>query len=336
MRTVTWGTAAVVLAAQALVMAQGKGAAQVLADARRAMGGDKLAAVKALTATGRTQRTLPNGNTMESEFELALELPDKYLLRSVLVAMGSMSVYRNSGFNGGQVIEEIDRPPNLAGATMMIRVAGPGGQPADPEKMTPEQRAAYDQSRLLANRKDFGRLALGLFGASPAAYPLEFTYAGVAESADGQAEVLDVKGEGGLSARLFVHSETHLPLMLSWMDKEPLVMQMGGPGGGGNVAFGPGGGTARVVQAGPGGPGGMSREEREKFEADLDARRQEAEAKLRTVEYRLYYADYQDVGGVLLPHRVQRAVDGKTTEEMVFEGFKINPKIEAKKFQPIK
>ena len=39
-------------------------------------------------------------------------------MRSVLAAMGNMSIYRNSGFNGGQVIEEIDRPPNLAGGGM--------------------------------------------------------------------------------------------------------------------------------------------------------------------------------------------------------------------------
>lgn len=334
MRNVTWCAVAAVVAAQALALGQCKDAAAVLAGARRAMGGDELAAVKALTATGRTQRSLPDGRTMESEFELALELPDKYLLRSVLAAMGPMSVYRNSGFNGSRVIEEIDRPPNLSGGTMMVRVAAPGGQAVDPEKMTPEQKAAFDQARLLANRREFARLSLGLLAAAPAVYPLEIGYAGVAESPDGKADVLEVKGEGGLVARLFVHSETHLPLMLSWMDKEPLVMQMGGPGGGGTATFSAGGGSARVVAGG--GPGAMSKEEREKFEAELEARRKDAESKLRTVEYRLYYADYQDVGGVLLPHRLQRAIDGKTTEEMVFDQYKVNPKIDAKKFQPIR
>ena len=69
---------------------------------------------------------------------------------------------------------------------------------------------------------------------------------------------------------------------------------------------------------------------------DLEARRKEAEAKRRTVEFRVYYADYQTVGGVQLPHRIQRSIDGKPTEEMVFDTIKVNPKIDAKKFQVAK
>ena len=69
---------------------------------------------------------------------------------------------------------------------------------------------------------------------------------------------------------------------------------------------------------------------------DLDARRKEAEAKLRTVEYRIYYGDYKSVGGVQMPHTIQRSVDGKPTEEMIFDTVKVNPKIDAKKFQVAK
>jgi hypothetical protein len=69
---------------------------------------------------------------------------------------------------------------------------------------------------------------------------------------------------------------------------------------------------------------------------DLEARRKELEAKARTVEYRIYYADYKTVGGVQLPHRIQRAIDGKPTEEMIFDTIKVNPKIDAKKFQVAK
>ena len=336
--------AVVLVAVGALVAGQGRDANQLLAGARSALGGDKLAAVKTLTAVGRTVRTNQAGTTVENEFELALELPDKYLMRSVMMAMGNMSIYRNTGFNGGQVIEEIDRPPSLSGGMVMIRLAGPGGTPTDPEKMTPEQKTEFDQKRLLANRKEYARLALGMFAASPAAYPLELSDGGQAESADGKADVIDVKGEGGFAARLFIDSQTHLPLMLSWMDKEPLVMQMGGPGGG---AAGPGGGGAVTMTMSGGGGGvaagvpghapsggaSMSQEDRDKLMKDLEARRKEAEAKLRTVEYRVFYADYKSVGGVQLPHRIQRSIDGKPTEEMVFDSIKVNPKIDAKKFQ---
>jgi hypothetical protein len=222
-------------------------------------------------------------------------------------------------------------------------MGGPLGA-VDPEKMTAEQKAEFDQKRLVANKKEFAKLALGIFAMSPAAYPVEIADGGQAESPDGKADVIDVKGEGGFAAKLFIDAQTHLPLMLSWMDKEPLVMTMG-PGG--SVTAGPG--TSAAV---PGGgawvgsgvatmtrsaaPANMTPEEREKMMKDLDARRKEAEANLRTVEHRIYYGDYKTVGGVQLPHRIQRSVDGKPTEEMVFDTIKVNAKIDAKKFQVAK
>ena len=338
---------AIALAAGSMAGSQGRDVNEILAGARTALGGPKLAAVKTLTAVGRTVRVLPNGTSAENEFEMALEVPDKYVMRSVLAAMGNMSVYRNSGFSGGQVIEEIDRPPSLAGGGMVVmRFAGPGGA-MDPEKMTADEKAEFDQKRLVANKKEFAKLALGMFAASPAAYPVELADGGQAESPDGKADVIDVKGEGGFAAKLFIDAQTHLPLMLSWMDKEPITMTMG-PGGmvtmggpGAGIAMG-GGGTAvtrteRPAGA-PGAPGGapMTPEEREKMMKDVEARRKEAEAKARTVEYRVYYGDYKSVAGVQLPHRIQRAIDGKPTEEMVFDTFKVNAKIDAKKFQVTK
>ena len=229
-RTLGVGVVIALAAAGSMAAGQGRDVNEMLAGARTALGGPKLAAVKTLTAVGRTVRALPNGTSAESEFELALELPDKYLMRSVLAAMGNMSVYRNSGFNGGQVIEEIDRPPSLAGGGMVVmRFAGPGGA-VDPEKMTAEEKADFDQKRLVANKKEFAKLALGMFAMSPAAYPVELADGGQAESPDGKADVIDVKGEGGFAAKLFIDAQTHLPLMLSWMDKEPITMTMG-PGG---------------------------------------------------------------------------------------------------------
>ena len=237
------GIAVVLVAAGSMAAGQGRDVNQMLAGARTALGGEKLAAVKTLTAVGRTVRALPNGTSAESEFEMTLELPDKYLMRSVLAAMGNMSVYRNSGFNGGQVIEEIDRPPSLAGGGVVhLRIAGPGGV-TDPEKLTAEQKVEFDQKRLVANKREFAKLALGMFAMSPAAYPVELSDGGQAESPDGKADVIEVKGEGGFSAKLFIDAQTHLPLMLSWMDKEPLVMTMG-PGGTVTTGGAPGAGMA--------------------------------------------------------------------------------------------
>ncbi|MEW5984627.1 MAG: hypothetical protein AB1806_19925 [Acidobacteriota bacterium] len=327
--------AAVAVCVAQLAAEQGRDASQVLADAQAAMGGGKLTSLKSLTANGRVLRTGPDGATRENEFELSLQLPDKYLLRSVMAAMGSMSIYRNTGFNGDRAIDEIDRPPNLStgGGLVMFRMAGPGGTSVDPEKMTPEQRAEFEKTRLLANRRECTRLALGMFAAAPPFFPLEITYAGEAESADGKADALDLKGEG-FEARLFIDAQTHLPLMLSWMDREPLVMQVGGPAGTGRgTVTVAGGGQTRVVQGG--GNPNATQEERDKVRAELEARLKEAEANRRTVEFRIFYSDYQEVGGVMLPHRIQRSVEGKPTEEMIFESFKVNPKIDARTFEPI-
>ncbi len=314
----------------ALLSAQAKDASQVLADARDALGGAKLESLKSLSGKGRTLRTTPAGDTAETEFEVALELPDKYRLRAALMPMGNMTVYRETGFNADRLIEQVDRPPNLSGGMVHIRIAGPGGA-VNPAKMTPEQKTEFERQRVLANKKEYARLALGLLASSPA-FPLEFAYAGEAEAPEGKADVIDVKGPDNFAARFFVDATTHLPLMLSWMDKEPLMIRMG-PGGP-NVT--PGGGGGAVVQRFEQRSGPMSKEEREKLERDMEAARATAEANRRTVEFRIYYGDYREVGGVRLPHRIQRSVDGRTTEEMEFDALKVNAKIDARTFEPSK
>ena len=47
----------------------------------------------------------------------------------------------------------------------------------------------------------------------------------------------------------------------------------------------------------------------------------------------MFYGDYQKVGGVLLPHRFQRSIDGKPTEEMIVDAVKVNAKMDANKLQ---
>ena len=71
------------------------------------------------------------------------------------------------------------------------------------------------RARLLSVKQEYARLALGLF-ANAAAYPLTFSYVAVAEAPQGRADVLEVKGEGNFTARLFINSETRLPIMVSW------------------------------------------------------------------------------------------------------------------------
>lgn len=53
----------------------------------------------------------------------------------------------------------------------------------------------------------------------------------------------------------------------------------------------------------------------------------------KPVENRLYYADYRDVDGMRFPFRLRRAVGADTVEETTFDRFRINSKIDPKKFE---
>ena len=55
-------------------------------------------------------------------------------------------------------------------------------------------------------------------------------------------------------------------------------------------------------------------------------------AQAKPVEYRLYYADYRDVDGLKLPFRLRRAVGADTVEETNIDRFRINTRIDARKF----
>lgn len=328
------------IAVPALVVGQGHDIAKILGDARKALGADK-ADVKTVAVTGRTQRSRPDGTSVEQAFEFYMELPDKFMKRDVVMAMGPTSIYRMSGFNGNQIINEVDTPPSLSTGGGMIRMVGPGGAGASGAPQTPEQKAEADAKVLAANKADFTRLALGMFAHPPAATPLVLTYGGEAESADGKAWVVDVKGEGAFAAKLFIDTKTNLPLMLSWMDKEPLQLTMGGPGGGRPGGAGAGGGGTGFTSMGGhtvvSGTGQGTPADRERMQKEMDDRIKEAEAKRRIVEYRLFYGDYKTFsGGVKLPTRIQRMIDGTPSDEMTFDRVQVNSKIDPRKFEPTK
>lgn len=320
-----------VIAAQVLAIGQGSDVVRVLADVRRALGGeDKLAAVKTLSAEGTLTRPMPDGTSRASQFEMAMAIPDKYMRKDVIGMINGASISRTSGFTGDVVIEVTDMPPQFGGPhTILMRPGGaaPGGAP-----LTPEQEQQRRSAALQSARREFARLALGMFGAQFAPYPLEFTHAGQAESPDGKADVLDVRHVDGFAAKLFVDASTRLPLMLSWMDKEPLTMT---PvmlrGGGGSVSAGGGGGT-QVARGGS--RGAMSPEELDRFTREQQEKLEEAEARRKVVEYRMFYGEYKAVDGVRLPTRIQRTIAGQPVDELGLERIKINPKLDPKTFAP--
>jgi len=323
------GTGAVVMAAGAMLFAQPGDAIKVMAEMRTALGGEqKLAAVKSLSATGKSQRSMGEAS-MGGDYELMLEWPDKYFTRQVVAQTPMGSITAKSGYNGDELIQETEQPPQMSGMRIMISAGGAG------PNATPEQKAA-DQIKQVANAKqEFARMALGMFGAAPAGYPLEYSYGGIAESPDGKADIINVKGPGEFAGKLLVDQKSHLPLMFSWMAKEPMQFTSaagrGGPGA-------PGGGQVQTFTMGGGSASGKAPtpEERDKMMADLKARMAEAEASRKMVEYRMFYSDYQSVDGLQLPHTFQQAIGGKPMNEVTIEKYKVNPKIDPKKFETVK
>ena len=91
---------------------------------------------------------------------------------------------------------------------------------------------------------------------------------------------------------------------------------------------------AVVVQAPPAPPADRRKEEMDKYAKDVLALRSKAQAT--PVEHRLYFADYREVDGVEVPFRLRRAIGTETTEETTFDRYRINPKIDPRKFEVVK
>jgi hypothetical protein len=299
----------------------------VLSQIRTALGGEeKLAAVKSIAVEGQSMRPAPDGSTVAQNFELAFELPAnavKYMKQDVVANLGNATISRRSGFSGNELIDETDMPASMGDGVRVTRM-GAGGPVA--ANATPEQVAARKTQQLQANRREFARFAIGMLGTTTAAYPAEFVYAGQVDSADGKADVLEVKAADGFAAKLYVDGKSHLPMMLVWMDKEPLRVMMGNNGGT-VMTGGGGGGLVRTFST-----SGDPQQDPAKMQEEMNARLKEAEAARKMVEYRLFYAEYKMVDGVRMPTRIQRMVDGLPTEEMSLDKIRINTKIDPSKF----
>jgi hypothetical protein len=320
-------------------------AAAILSAARDALGGDaRISSLKTIVANGRT-RQLQGDNLVPIEFEISIELPDKYVRTDEIPARESGPTSR--GFNGDALIQIGDAPggggrrgggPPAGGPPPAAARAGgaaPGAAP--PAGASPGREGGGDRGRgpggpppspTTPVKQDFVKLTLGMFASSFSSYPLTFGHAGQAEAPEGKADVLDVKGAGNFSGRLFIDSKTHLPLMFSWTTPPNLVPVVAGGKPPENLAPG----SITFDTPVPPGPSATP-EERTKFEADALAAREQAMKAAKPTENRIYYADYRDVNGHRFPFRIRRAVGATTVEETMFDRFRINAKIDARKFE---
>ncbi|HUF24772.1 MAG TPA: hypothetical protein VMN81_11630 [Vicinamibacterales bacterium] len=331
-------------------LAQDK-AADVLAAMRQAIGGGKLDSLRTFSLEAATARNIGE-RQLTTEVELYLDIPDKYLRVENVTAPIARTM--TSGFNGDKVIVPaggaMGGMPMVTfsggggavggggrGMTIATRIDGArGGGAGGTGEMTPEQRAMMDASIIRSQRVELSRLMLGWFGTAHPALKATYTYAGEAESPDGKAHVISIKADGGFDAKLFIDQATNIPLMLTYEAPEPRVITRtaGAPAGAPVVA---GGGGTRGGGAGappppppPPPPGGQTQMTQEEIQKEIEAMRNQPR---KMIEHRVYFGDWKEVDGIQFPHSLQRATGETTTEEWTISKVKVNPKIDAKKFQ---
>ncbi len=301
--------------------------ASLLAEARKALGGeDKLAAVKRLQVKGEMRRGQGNLN-LEGDTEVFLELPDKFRRNeSLSLGPGGPGIDRVEVLNGNDVWDENNGGGGRFGRGGFggggdfggggFRRGGGGGQnaagdqAAAPPTIDPER---LKELQLRNRRTEVARLLLAflLTTDSPVAW------IGTAQSPDGTADVLEVKPADGTPTRLFLDSTTHMPLMMTWSGGG----QRGGRGGQGGGFRGRGDAAAPGDAAGQGGAA---------VDTIQGRRGRGAGGAPATLE--MHLSEYKVVNGIKLPHLITRGTNGATAEEWVIKSYRINPTFKGNTF----
>ena len=287
-------SAAAVFAASAALVAQdaSKGAA-LLAEARRAVGGEeKLRAIKTLDVRGDFKRSAGQ-TTIEGELQVRLEAPDK-LRRDEDLSLpgGGPAVVRTEALNGSTVWEDISggggafvgrfgRGDRGGGGGALRDGGGAGGGRAalDP--------AQLEQAQRRARQTELSRFMLAwLLNIDGNA-----TWIATAESPEGKADVLEITPANGPVTRLFLDQGTHMPLMVTWQGAAPQLI---------------------VAGRGRGGRGGGAPREQATLQMTL--------------------GNYKTVNGVKLPHLITRGVNDMTIEEWTIDSYRLNPSFKADVF----
>lgn len=302
-------------------------AAEILAAARKAIGGGKLDALKTFSVDASVERNLGNMR-MASDVEIVLDLPDKYLRQDtpsggggglMVIAGGGLS-----GFNGDKPLQKIQGGMSGGPGGAVIRMTGPVSTSSG-EKPTPEQLEQLSRAAVRTARTEASRLMLGWFANAHPAANAEYSYLGEAESVEGKAYVIEVKNADSFNARLFIDQQSNLPLMVTYQGPQPRVMTMGSAG---STAMSGGGGHV-VTQMSP----SMTDEQRKKAQADIEKQMQEMQkTPPPMVDYVVYFEEWKTVDGIKFPFKMRRAMSGTTTEEWTVNKIKVNPKVDAKRF----
>jgi hypothetical protein len=251
----------------------------LLEQTRNALGGVALAAVRTMRAEGQSTRVV-GPLRLSSAIELLLERPDRFL-RIDRMRLGGSSAETAAGFVGDQFFQRTPQP-----------LASSLGSDQSPERSQALMRAAA-----VGLRKELTLLLVGFFGDTFDGSTLQVARIGLAEAPDGKAEAFRLTFGDGSIATLFVHVETHLPLIVSWQGSDPAVAV--------RLATSPETAVASALAA---------------------------SAEIPLVEHRLHFNDYRQIGGLRWPFLIRRTGGGTPMEELRIERFTLNPVFKARTF----
>ena len=282
--------------------------ADIIRETRKALGGeDKIASLKTMTAEGPFRRSM-GGRDMEGTLVVTLGRPDK-MHRLEEMQMGGMVggpvIERTMAVNGTTSWEDTQNRGGMGGGMRIMIAQGPGPNGG---QMT---EAQISEARTRRMRVQMYRLTAALIADAGS----QWVDAGIAESPDGKADILETKEETGRTLRLFIDQATKLPLMVQYQDPKPMVMMNRGPGG-------------------PGGPGGQAREpgapRAPMSEEEVQKRVEEMRRNPPAMgTYALHLSEFKTVDGLMLPHKIETSLDGEPNEEWTIERYKVNPSVKA-------
>lgn len=275
--------------------AQSRDADAVLREMRAALGGEAaLDAVKTLSVSGSVNSTI-GSSTANYSLELFAMLPDHF-----------MDVRRNFNSMPGPVRMDVEmtHTRGFRGDVLIWRTDSNIPYPdRGPQTADREQRAVQGYKR------EFARLTVALFGKSFAGSPLTFSYVGP-ETMDNQpAEVVEMRAPNNSVMRLYVSQATHLPALIAWQAPPPVVFTTTA--------------TSTAVVRG----GQVISQSSPTFDPTGPT-----PTPLPDVTWRVVFSEFKVQDGLNWPHRIKEMVGARVHEDMRFGKFKINPKIDARKF----
>ena len=336
--------------------------ASLLAEARKALGGDdKIAAIKRLEAKGNVTQVAGN-QTLDGDLVLQIETPDKLRIdEEISLPGGAITITRTQALNATEawdVTEGGNLPGNFGRGGGGFRGGGNGGgrlggvlgalnDPNAPQgQVDPARQAALKEQQRKSRQTDLTRYLVA-FLATTAEAP---AWVGTAVTPkDEKADVLEFTTADGTVTRLFLDITTHLPLMMTYAGPAPRggggqgrrgqggAAGQGGPAGqagpagqgpaaqgGGNRGGGDAAAGAGVPAAAPGGAPAPG--------ADAQGGRRGGGVQAAAATVEMYLGDYKVENGVKMPHHITREINGEIQEELVIKSFKFNPNFKSNTF----